>query len=240
MGGDAFDRYLWDEPWTGNNRPRPTTETIRTEDDETATRTTETPTAEYGTAVPISLTRTSSKAVIHSSPRKSGGAQSVNVAQTRGFGILPDTSTADGTEELDDESDDMNLIIQGNQHSKADNNTNQSFHSRSLGLPSITPMKTPSSSHTQWQTLSRSQSQPQSQQSQRASWVDFDFDIPLENESRKKPESMKGGKKTFSWLDDVSRDSFASDEVDGDAGRERVRSWKLGRRVDEMGWDGAI
>jgi hypothetical protein len=46
--------------------------------------------------------------------------------------------------------------------------------------------------------------------------------------------------RNFSWFDDKSRDSFLVIEDGEDIGRERVRSWRLERRADEMGWDGSI
>jgi hypothetical protein len=219
------------------------TETISLEDEETSTHTTDTPiTTEYGTAVPLFLNKTSSKAILNNSPRKSGGTQSINAAQPRGFGILPDTSTASGTTERDEDddiddssSDDIHLVFQGTKRPfepifSSANTTTSLHHSPSIGFPSITtkkpgPIQSPRS--------------PPPTHSKRSSWADFDFDIPFENKLRRKPESDRE-KKTFSWLDDVSKDSILDGDEGKGMGRERVRSWKLGRRGEEMGWDGPI
>jgi hypothetical protein len=215
--GDISERYLWDEPWTGSNGPRLTTETTRTEDEENATQTTERLTAEYGTATPIALTKTSNQAVINNLLKKSGTALgSTTLTQSRSIGVLPDVETL-----TDTSSDDTNLIIQRNQRFEEifDTFTTAPHRTLSIGLPRATATSSlpPSSSEVQFPSPGRS-------------WVEFDLNNPNKDQLEKR---------TFSWLDTESRDSVVVEDGE-DVGRERVRSWKLERRADEMGWDGSI
>jgi hypothetical protein len=241
---EASDGYVWDEPWTGSNGPRPTIETAgKGYDDETATRTSDAPTtAEYGTAKPLFLTRTTSKTIMNNPPRRFGAAPGVNAPQARGFGILPDPSNSSGTTEDEDDdkievssSDDLHLVFQGSKRPFKQvfsdlPKITSSHHSPSIGFPSITATNPGSIRYPR---------SPPPTHSRLSSRAEFDFAVPNVNKLRKPRESGRG-EKTFSWLDDVSRESFAEEDEREGMGRERVRSWKLGRRGEEMGWDGAI
>jgi hypothetical protein len=249
---DENNLYLWDEPWMGSNGPRWTSDTTTTEDEETATQNPATPTAEYGTATPVALTKITTQTVINNPLRKSGGTPAgIAATQERGVAILPaiPPTTAHTENPSDTSSENMDLIIQGNRSFEEilDSFTNSplysnslgspslhshsigspSLHSRSIGFPSVTttrPMLSP---------FSQAQSS-----SERKSWAELNLDFPIE--SKLKTAEASAREKTYSWLDDGSRDSVVVFEDREDMGRERVRSWKLERRADEIGWDGSI
>jgi hypothetical protein len=89
---DAMD-YLWDEPWTGPNGPRPRTLSAALSPGESQQETT--PMSQrYEVAVPVKIvarTQSTSKAA-GASDRKPAGF-GLNIVEQKGVGVLPDSST---------------------------------------------------------------------------------------------------------------------------------------------------
>jgi len=224
---ESSTAHLWDEPWTGDNGPGPTNETIGSQErPQIAELDATTPSltklmAELDTATPVSIVRMSSTNIKPVITRRSEIKTGKQVVPT--IGVLPDASTVNDTEpeeEEDDSDENVDLIIQKPQTTET--------HLESIGFPSI---------------IARPGFR---QRTGQASWIDLDVDTDTERPSRSRPAASD--KKRSSWLDDRSHDSIEeggppqnfgvpSSVTTETIGRERVRSWNYWRRADELGWD---